>query len=188
MYKLTNRLIIRPFESLDYLNWQQTYANLNSPRSIWDEGPWKDSELTKAKYRDFLKKQKKEALNDKNYVFGIFRKDDGVLVGRLHLMDISRGIFQNAYLGYRIFNLYWGQGYASEACQGVLEIAYKKLKLHRVEAAISADNKASLKVAKKIGLRKEGKSLKRLKVNKQWRDFLIFAQTEEDFKSLKKSK
>ncbi|MGE5085172.1 MAG: GNAT family N-acetyltransferase [Bacillota bacterium] len=179
--KKTSRLIIRALELYDYENWAQAHAILRPPQNEWDETNWVESELTLQKFKTLLKEEQQLRLHDKTYRFGIFRKDDGVLLGTVALMDISRGIFQNAYLGYRIFNIYWEQGYATEACQAAMEIAFKKLKLHRVEAGIAPANKASIKVAKKLGLKKEGLSRRRIFNNKKWCDLILFAATTEDF-------
>ena len=181
LYKKTKNLIIRPFELHDHENWSQAHSCMRAPQNEWDESNWLDSELTLAKYKKFLKTQMQLRTQDKFYNFGIFRKDDGVLVGTLSLMDISRGIFQNAYLGYRIFNSYWGQGYGTEACEAALVLGFKDLKLHRIEAAISPTNKRSIRLAKTIGLKKEGVSPRRLYVINKWEDMVIFAATSEDF-------
>ncbi len=180
-YKKTSRLIIRPLALHDFENWRQAYSSQNTPQNEWDESNWKDSELTLKKFKEQLKLQLKLRSQDKTYAWGVFRKDDGVLIGLVDLMDISRGLFQNAYLGYRIFNNFWNQGYATEACQAVLTMAFKELKLHRIEAGISPSNKSSLKVAKRIGLRKEGRSPRRLYIDKKWQDMILFAATSEDF-------
>jgi len=177
----TKRLIIRPLVAHDYENWRQAYAILKPAQNAWDESPWRDSELTSMKFKALLKKQNDLRKQDKFYCFGVFRKDDGVLLGHVDLMDVSRMMFQNAFLGYRIFNNYWGQGYASEACRAVIDIAFKDLKLHRIEAGIEPHNKISIRVAKAIGLRKEGLSLRRLLVRGKWIDLLLFAGTCEDF-------
>lgn len=179
--RFTKRLIIRPLDRDDYENWRQAYSILNPARNEWDESAWKDSELTKEKFKKTLSQQQMLRQQDRFYCYGIFRKDDGVLIGHVDLMDISRMMFQNAFLGYRIFNNYWGQGYASEACRAVLDVAFKDLKLHRVEAGIAPLNKASIRVAKAIGLRKEGLSLRRLLVRGRWTDLVLFAGTCEDF-------
>lgn len=177
----TKRLILRPLELHDYENWRQAYAMLRPAQNEWDEGPWKESELTLAKYKKLLKNLKDLSKKDQLYDFAVFRRDDGVLLGFVRLMNVSRLIFQNAYLGYRIFNNYWGEGYASEACRSGIEIAFKDLKLHRVEAGIEPHNRLSIRVAKAIGLRKEGVSQKRLLVHGKWKDMLIYAGTCEDF-------
>jgi ribosomal-protein-alanine N-acetyltransferase len=173
----TKRLILRPLDLIDYHNWVQSYSIMHNPLNEWDETNWVSSELTFKKFKDHLKKQKKLREQDRSYEFGIFRKEDGLFIGTVNLMDISRQIFQNAYLGYRIFNNYWGQGYATESCEAALRIAFKHLKLHRVEAGIAPTNKRSIQVAKAIGLRKEGLSRNRLYVNKKWIDLVLYAIT-----------
>ncbi len=178
----TKRLVVRPLELYDYENWRQAYSMLHPAQNEWDEGPWKGRELTLAKYKAQLKRQSEFRQADSHFEYGIFRKDDGVLLGFVEVMNISRKVFQNAYLGYRIFNPYWGEGYASEACRAALQIAFKELKLHRLEAGIEPHNKASIRVAKAIGFRKEGLSKRRLLVHKKWKDMVIFAATCEDFK------
>lgn len=179
--KATKRLIIRPLEAQDHENWQQAYSCQYPPRNEWDITNWKESELTRAKFKEILKIEKKLREQDKYYHFGIFRKDDGVLIGSISLMDVSRGVFQNAYLGYRIFNNYWGQGYAQESCQAALYLAFRNLKLHRVEAGISPNNPRSIRVAKALGMRREGLSKRRIYVEKKWIDLSLYAITVEEF-------
>lgn len=181
LFKKTKRLILRPFEISDFENWQQAHSNLLSPQNEWDETNWDTQELTLPKFKRYVKMRSAQAAKDFFYEFGIFRKDDGVLIGLVSLMDVSRGVFQNAYLGYRIFNIHWGQGYAQEACMGALSLAFKDLKLHRVEAGIAPANKRSLRTAKAVGLRKEGLSRRRLLVNKKWMDMELYAMTKEEF-------
>lgn len=181
IFKKTKRLIIRPLEIHDYENWVQSYSSMRPPQNEWDETNWVDSELTLKKFKEHLKKNQLWRAQDHFYEFGIFRKDDGVFLGVVTLMDVSRQIFQNAYLGYRIFNNHWGQGYATEACLAAVEIAFKDLKLHRIEAGIAPTNKASIKVAKRLGLRKEGLSPRRLFTHGKWTDMLLYAGTSEEF-------
>ncbi|MGZ3771228.1 MAG: GNAT family N-acetyltransferase [Bdellovibrio sp.] len=181
LYKKTKRLILRPLEEIDYENWVQAHSSQLPPQNEWDETNWVEKELTKSKFKELLKVQKQQRLKDHFYEFGIFHKDDGILLGLVSLMDISRGVFQNAYLGYRIYNIYWSHGYAQEACRGAIDIAFKNLHLHRVEAGISPTNKRSIKTAKALGFRKEGVSKKRLFVHKKWTDVLIFALTKEEW-------
>lgn len=177
-----SQVFIRNLEKSDYENWQQAHSCLAPAINEWDMSNWKDSELTRKKFSNHLKEQSQKRKNEEYFEFGIFRKSDGVLVGFVNLMDFSRGIFQNAYIGYRIFNRYWGQGYATQATRLAIEYGFRCLHLHRIEAGISPRNKASEKVAIKSGLKKEGLSKKRLFVNQKWQDLLIYAITCEDFK------
>ena len=114
------------------------------------------------------------------YPFGIFSKD-GALLGSVSLMDLSRGVFQNAYLGYRLFSQHWRQGFGKEAVAAVLDIGFKDLGLHRIEAGIMPNNRRSIALAKSLGFRKEGLSRGRLFLRGQWRDMALYVILSEDF-------
>lgn len=182
LYKVTPRLLLRRLDLADYENWMQSHSNMYPPQNEWDMTSWKDEALTKKEFRVQLKAEAKLQKIDKQYSFGVFRRDDGVLIGEVHLMDVSRDRFQNAYIGYRIYNPYWGNGYATEAIIAATHIGIKSIRLHRLEAGIEPHNKQSIKAVKKAGYRKEGLSKNRLFVDKKWKDLLLFAFTAEDFK------
>ncbi len=103
-----SRITLRPFAKSDYDNWAQSYSILNPAHNRWDESPWKSTELTPKKFQLLLREHALLRKQDHTYHFGVFRQDDGLLIGQTSLMDISRNIFQNAYLGYRIFTLIGG--------------------------------------------------------------------------------
>lgn len=110
---------------------------------------------------------------------GIFEKT-GALVGGVSLMEVTRGISQSAYLGYRIFNNHWGQGYAKESVRVMIDIGFKKLKLHRIEAGIEPKNLRSRRLAKSLGLRREGIKKRALFFRGSWIDLVMFTVTSED--------
>ena len=68
----------------------------------------------------------------------------------------------------------------------VLEHAFRKLKLHRVEANIQPGNTPSIALVKKCGFKREGLSRKLLKVCGRWRDHERWAVLAEDFARLKR--
>ena len=182
--KSSKRLTVRPYKKTDYPAWKNAFLSiLPNKKNVWDIPPETDlKKLSKKEFNVLLKILKKRRDDDYFYDFGIFLKD-GTLVGVISLMDVSRQIFQNAYIGYRIFNNHWGKGYAKEALKLTLEIAFKKLKLHRIEAGIEPNNKSSIAVSKSIGMRRESISKKRLyvKTEKKWMDMVIYAITCEEF-------
>lgn len=95
-------------------------------------------------------------------------------------MDISRAVFQNAYLGYGVLSTKWGKGYGKEMVKAIMEIAFKTLKIHRVEAGIEPANKRSIALAKSLKMRREGLSKRRLFLNNEWLDMVIYAMTSEE--------
>ena len=62
----------------------------------------------------------------------------------------------NAELGYMLNSAYRGKGYATEAARAVLAYAFERIGLARVYASWYADNPASGKILKKIGMAEEG--------------------------------
>jgi RimJ/RimL family protein N-acetyltransferase len=59
-------------------------------------------------------------------------------------------------IGWRLLRSAWGQGVATEAAQAVLARALGPLGLHAVVALVHSDNRASIRVAEKIGMVRAG--------------------------------
>lgn len=55
-------------------------------------------------------------------------------------------------VGYRFYQKYWGQGYATEATKAVISYGFETLKLSKIVAHVHKDNIGSQKVALKSGL------------------------------------
>ncbi len=56
-------------------------------------------------------------------------------------------------LGYRLDRNHWGNGYACEAANACLEYGFKELKLNRIIGRVQVENKGSIKVLQRIGMR-----------------------------------
>ena len=117
-----------------------------------------------------------------HYRFLVVHRKTGNLVGVINLNDVIRGNFQNATVGYYAFLPYAGQGLMCEGLQLVLKHAFRKLKLHRVEADIQPHNRASIALVKKCGFVREGLSRRLVKVCGRWRDHERWAIRAEDLR------
>jgi [ribosomal protein S5]-alanine N-acetyltransferase len=115
--------------------------------------------------------------------FLICRVEDAAIVGSINLSQVFRDGFQNAYLGYYIGAKYAREGYLTEAIDLMLQYAFERLKLHRLEANIQPGNVASLKLVKRAGFTREGFSRRYLKICGRWRDHERWAIIAEDWKS-----
>ena len=116
--------------------------------------------------------------SEKSYL--VWRKDNKDLAGVIELQDIYKANFKNAYVIYYAFDGNQGEGLMVDAMREVIRIAFKKLKLHRLEANIQPDNKASRYLAKACGFRKEGLARKFLKKGGEWRDHERWALLSTD--------
>ncbi|HEY6216266.1 MAG TPA: GNAT family protein [Pyrinomonadaceae bacterium] len=117
--------------------------------------------------------------------FLVCRNEDDAIVGAIMLHQIFQGPFRSAYLGYFIGAPFANRGYMTEALQLMLRYAFKKIKLHRLEANIQPGNTASIALVRRAGFRREGYSPRYLKICGRWRDHERWAITVEDWRSLK---
>jgi ribosomal-protein-alanine N-acetyltransferase len=134
--------------------------------------------LTKKDFAEFVARNEKA----ENEFFLICRVHDNAICGAVNLSQIFRRGFQNAYLGYYLFENFTGEGFMTEAVGLILKFAFKTLKLHRIEANVQPENVASIKVLERSGFTKEGFSRKYLKVDGDWRDHERWAIIIEDWK------
>lgn len=110
------------------------------------------------------------------------RQEDLAIVGFFNFSQITRGSLQSAYLGYAVGKRYAGKGYMRAGIQLVLRHAFLTLRLHRVEANIQPDNRASIALASAAGFRREGFSPRYLKIGGRWRDHERWAILAEEWR------
>lgn len=115
--------------------------------------------------------------------FLVCRVEDDAIVGAINLSQIFLGGFRSAYLGYFVGAHYAGKGYMSEALGLVLRYAFRRLKLHRIEANIQPGNVTSIALVERAGFVREGYSRRYLKVCGLWRDHERWAILAEDWRA-----
>jgi ribosomal-protein-alanine N-acetyltransferase len=111
------------------------------------------------------------------------RCDDDAIVGVFNLGDIVRGLFRSAYLGYYGFTPYTGAGYMSEGIELALVVAFRMLKLHRLEANVQPTNARSLALVRRAGFVREGFSRRYVRIGGRWRDHVRLALLVEDWRA-----
>ncbi len=112
----------------------------------------------------------------------IVRRADQVILGAVEVSQIALGKFRSAYLGYQIGAPFARQGYMREALTAVLSTVFGRLRLHRVEANIQPHNRASIRLVRGLGFRREGYSPRYLKIGGRWRDHERWAMLREDWR------
>ncbi len=99
----------------------------------------------------------------------------------MHLNEIVHGALEWLYLAYFAFEPYQGRGLMSQLLAGVIDRAFDRHRLHRVEANVQPANSASKALVERLGFRLEGFSPRYLKIGGQWRDHERYALTVEDW-------
>jgi len=89
--------------------------------------------------------------------WGLERVEDGTLIGSCGLFQWNRG-WRRCTLGYELARAAWGQGLMGEALQAALDWGFDEagMGLNRIEAMIHPCNKPSLRLAERLGFRREG--------------------------------
>lgn len=78
---------------------------------------------------------------------------DHPVAGAVNLFDVDR---VSGTLSYWLFDAYRGRGFASEAVSLLVDYAFGALGLHRIEAAVFAENDASRRLLERLGFVHEG--------------------------------
>jgi ribosomal-protein-alanine N-acetyltransferase len=85
-------------------------------------------------------------------LWATIHKETGTFIGRCGLLPWEIDGQYEVEVAYTISEAYQGQGLGSEAAQAILQYGFEKLNLSRLICLIDAENIASQKVAKKIGM------------------------------------
>ncbi|MFI7006275.1 GNAT family N-acetyltransferase [Streptomyces sp. NPDC050145] len=109
--------------------------------------------------------------------FAICRRDTGAIVGTVNINNIVRGGLQCGTLGYTAYASTTGRGYMTDGLRLVVQYAFERLELHRLEANIQPDNEASLNLVRRLGFRREGYSPAFQRINGEWRGHERWALT-----------
>ena len=86
--------------------------------------------------------------------FAVEEKATGRFIGRIGFLNPEG--WPGFEIGWTLARESWGKGYASEAARVALEYAFTKLDQAHVISLIHPENKASMRVAERLGEKREG--------------------------------
>jgi ribosomal-protein-alanine N-acetyltransferase len=154
-------VLIRPIAIKDEKEYLKNYR-----ASQKDLKPWVHVPSTGKAFREYVSEM--QTAENKAYV--VLEKQSNSIAGIVELRDIYMFDFKNSYIIYFGFKGQLRKGLMSSAVRDIIKLAFKTLKLHRLEANIQPTNVASLALAKACGFKKEGYSPKFIKKNGHWKD------------------
>ena len=169
----SDRLILRPFIIHDaedvfcyakdddvtrYLTWQ-SHTNLSETKKVI-----------------------KEFYMNNTGIYAIELKSEHKCIGCIDLrLDIEN---DKGSFGYVMNKKYWGQGYMSESLNLILDLAFTKLKLNRIESTHYVGNEASGGVMKKCGMQYEGTGLQEVRIKGIYYDVVHYAILKQNWLNL----
>ena len=95
----------------------------------------------------------------------------GRLIGTCELSLVESNVVD---LGYMLGTRDWGKGYATEIALALIDAAFFDLQVERVISTVDVNNKASIHVLEKIGMRWEAVFRKHRRAKNRWWDCHLF--------------
>ena len=150
-YRLeTERLVLRPFTLADVDNLVELDADPAVMHFITGGRPTPRNDVERDVLPAFLR------YDVESPAFGFWavqHKATGQFLGWLHLRPAPGRPPDEPELGYRLRRSAWGNGYATEGCRALIDVAFAEHGVRRVTAEAMVVHAASRRVLEKAGLR-----------------------------------
>ncbi len=112
--------------------------------------------------------------------WGIVRHGEGPVLGTCTLADIDTN-HRRAAIGFALGRASWGQGFAREAVQALVDFGFGELDLHRLAADADPRNHRSRAVLESVGFVHEGYQRECYLVGDEWQDAVMFGLLRRDW-------
>lgn len=145
----TERLTLRPHTIADAGRWFE----IQSSSAVREFTSWPDRDEL-ASRRHLKDRTRHIALRQADDFLALAIDREGELVGdvSLHLRSVSP-LTRFAEISWILHSKYRGQGFATEAAEAMLELAYEQVRARWVVAMVHPDNEASLALARRLAFR-----------------------------------
>lgn len=181
----TSRLILRQItdcvedgqDCLEFINDYDVYRYWGMYDEEHDpDGKHKPKKITRTDYH--YKATMKEYRAGRELTWLMELKDTHKVIGEIVLYDFQ--LKKQADIGYRINQAYWGMGFAPEAGQAMVKVAFELLELNRLQIRCFTKNAGSVRVAQKLGFRQEG-LIRQGAILNVMTDYYIFGYLMEEY-------
>lgn len=98
----------------------------------------------------------------------------GAVVGTLTLASVIRGAFQSCSVGYWLSEGSQGRGLATAALREATDVAFRDLRLHRVQAETLTHNLPSQRMLQRVGFQQYGQAPSYMHIAGDWQDNLLY--------------
>jgi RimJ/RimL family protein N-acetyltransferase len=163
----TERLRLRPFIRGDVAGYHAVRAHASVHRWLYSKPP------TEAEAREAIGRRIARA-PETGVALVAELAGTGVFAGDVTL-TLGPPEHRQAEIGFVFDPAHQGHGYATEAAEAVLALAFGPYDLHRVYGRLEARNVASARVLEKIGMRREAHLVENEWVKGEWQSELVYA-------------
>ncbi len=149
----TKRLVLREVKKSDLNDLYKDMNNIKiSSCLLGVPYPFKKSDAKEwIGYCIKIAKQKPR----EDYIFAITLKNEDRMIGEVILNETDLDV-KKTELTFWLSESHWKKGIITEAVEAIMDFAFNKLKMNRLEMSAFAENIASNELAKKLGFKYEG--------------------------------
>ena len=176
------RVMLRPLVPGDFREWSEVRRHNADWLTVWEPSrpPHQPDPTTdKSAFSSRCMQRDRDRSAGTAYQFGLFI--GARIIGEVNLNNVIRGAMQSGTIGYWVDQRYAGNGFVGEGVVVLLDYAFEKLRLHRIEICIVPRNHRSRRVVEKLGIRDEGVAQRYLEINGTWEDHVRYGITAEEW-------
>jgi len=170
-------VLLRPYEGGDVEHSYQAAWESIAEGSLWM--PWCHADYSIEESRAWIESRPEAWEKGTDYDCAIIDARDSTFLGGCSLNHIDR-INCRVALGYWVRTSRTRQGIATAAASLLIEFGFNKLKLNRIEITAAVGNKASQRIAEKVGAKREGILRNHMVVRDHVYDMVVFSLIPED--------
>lgn len=184
----TPRLVLRPYRRRDVVSIHDAVV-----ASLADLVPWLPwaTGYNRGSAAQFVRESQSAWQDGRAYDFtirhltgsgdGLGPPDPGRHLGGISIWYVSR-VNLVGEIGYWVRSDVTGRGVCTEATTRLLAYGFGDLGLHRIVLRIAVGNRASERVAEKLGFRYEGTLREEVKVGSTWLDHTVWGMLEDEWR------
>lgn len=147
----TKRIYLRKFIFEDLSNLHKIFSDEETMQ-------YYPAPFTLDQTKAWISKNQMRYEKDGYGLWAICLKENNELIGDCGLVKQTVDDNEEVEIGYHINKEYWSQGFGSEAAIGCRDYGFYELGLNRLISIINPTNMPSIKVAEKMGFKKEKES------------------------------
>jgi RimJ/RimL family protein N-acetyltransferase len=170
--RYTPRLLLRPFRRRDVDSIHEAVKASIDDLQVWL--PWASRNYSRLVSQQFVRESIAAWSEGRAFDFTVRRPEDPQRhLGNVSIWHTSR---QNRVgeIGYWVRSDETRRGVCTESVAHLLQIAFQELGLHRVTLRIADGNRASDRIAEKLGFLEEGVLREDVKIGDHWVDHTLW--------------
>lgn len=172
----TGRLVLRPFTEADAARYHSYRSLPETVRYMYRDPMTMDEAVERMPKYAKLEFEKDTDI----FTLAIQPKDATELAGEI-LFKLDSARAKQAEIGWSLHPDSLGNGYVTEAARALLHLGFGHFHFHRIFARIDTENTASIRVAERLGMRREAHLIENDMFNGRWGSEYVYAMLAIEF-------